>query len=340
LRIAELVGGDVLNITDPGSGWPALGTLQLDSGPLPVSLFAGPVGLSHRNRDSLFAGPVGLSHRNRDDVERRFQNPGPERPITTMPGRYPLLLGLWDKDPHLPVPKPLLVQADPGRRVGLATRYSIFVSVPTLLEASATGWSEYTNDTGEFIHCLAPPLLPVIVSALRGDVNLANNEMHAAINGSGLLDFPDYQSPAAERARRAGTALVRDARFARRVTQAYKGFCAMCGIGANLIQAAHIYPASAPGSRDEPWNGLALCPNHHLAFDRYLMAIHPDTREIIYSQEMRAQAKSSPAMAAFVAATYEQLAEPSETSARPASKMFTDRYDYYRQQYGWLDTGV
>jgi hypothetical protein len=321
LRISELVGGDVLRITDPGSGWPAFGTLLLDSGPLPVS---------------LFAGPVGLTHRNRDDVERRFQNPGQARPITTTPDRYPLLLGLYTEDDYLAVPRPLLVQADPYRRVGNITRYSIFVSVAALTEALATGWSESTNTTGEAIRCLAPPLLPVSVSAVRDDVVPADNSMQTVISGSGLLESPVYEEPAAERARRAGTALVRDARFARRVTVAYSGLCAMCGIGPNLVQAAHIYPASAPGSHDEPWNGLALCPNHHLAFDRYLLAVHPDTRQVIYSPEMNAQVQSSSAMAAFTAATYAQLAEPEEPAARPLSEMFTDRYQHYRDYYRWL----
>jgi hypothetical protein len=321
LRISELVGSDVLRITDPGSGWPAFGTLLLESGPLPVS---------------LFAGPVGLSHRNRDDVERRFQNPGQARPITTTPNRYPLLLGLCAEDPYLSVPRPLLVQADPYRRVGHTTRFSIFVSVAALTEAWVTGWSEDISTSGEAIRCLAPPLLPVSVSAVRDDVVPADNSMQAAISGSGLLESPVYEGPAAERARRAGTALVRDARFARRVTQAYNGLCAMCGIDANLVQAAHIYPASAPGSHDEPWNGLALCPNHHLAFDRHLLAVHPDTRQVIYSQEMSAQVRSSSAMAAFAAATYAQLAEPGEPSARPLSEMFTDRYQHYRDYYRWL----
>lgn len=324
VHISELVGVDVLRITEPGSGWPALGVLALDSGPLPVS---------------LFTGPIGLGHRSRDDVERRFQNPGRNRPITPMPDRYPLLLGLCEEDPYLPVPRPLLVQADPYRRVGRTTRFSMFASVAALVEAWATGWSEDITTSGELIRCLVPPLLPVSVSALRGDVFPASSTMQAAIHGSGLMDSPSYEGPAAERARRAGTSLVRDARFARRVTQAYSGLCAMCGIDANLIQAAHIYPASAPGSHDEPWNGLALCPNHHLAFDRYLLAIHPDTRQIIYSPEMNAHAESSRAMATFVAATYMELAEPSEPSARPPSEMFRHRYQYHRDYYRWLSMG-
>jgi HNH endonuclease len=321
VHIAELVGGDLLEITDPGSGWPALGTLVVDDDPLAVS---------------LFVGPVGLSHRSRDDVERRFQNPGQNRPIVLSDGRYPLLLGLFEEDSQMEVPRPLLVQADPHRRVGRITRYSVFVSVTALREASATGWSEDITNTGEVIRCLLPPLLPVSVSAALDDVVPPSNAMQAAINGSGLLDFPVDETPAAERARRAGTTLVRDARFARRVTLAYDGFCAMCGLDANLIQGAHIYPASAPGSQDEPWNGLALCPNHHLAFDRHLIAVHPGTRKIIFNPELRRQAESSRAMSAFITGTFEQLTEPTEQSARPRTEMFTSRYRHFPDNYNWL----
>src|ERR1700734_3036482 len=107
VRIADLVGDDLLRITDPSSGWPALGELQVEGASLPVS---------------LFAGSVGLSHRDRDDIERRFQNPGQNRPIVTLEDRYPLLVGLFEDDPELETPRPLLVQADPVRRVGRVTR--------------------------------------------------------------------------------------------------------------------------------------------------------------------------------------------------------------------------
>jgi hypothetical protein len=98
-RIAALVGEDVLRATDTALGWPALAELVVDGTAVPVA---------------LFAAPVGLSHRNRDEVERRFQNPGGDRPIIDVrPGRDPLLLGLWEDDPLISVKRPLLVSADP-----------------------------------------------------------------------------------------------------------------------------------------------------------------------------------------------------------------------------------
>jgi hypothetical protein len=68
---------------------------------------------------------------------------------------------------------------------------------------------------------------------------------------------------------------VRDARFRSRVVRDYGGACAFCGLGASLVQAAHIQPVHAGGS-DDPWNGLATCPTHHLAFDRGLIVVDDD----------------------------------------------------------------
>jgi hypothetical protein len=323
VHIAELVGGGLLEISDPGSGWPAFGNLIVDDNPLPVA---------------LFVGAVGLSHRERDEVERRFQNPGQNRPIVLDGYRHPLLLGLLEPDQQLGISRPLLIQADPYRRVGRVTRFSVFESVIALQKGAATGWAEETSSSGELIRCFLPPLLPVSVAAVINDAAPSGEAMQAAIDGSGLIDSSPPEEPAAaERARRAGTTLVRDARFSRQVILAYDGFCAMCGLDANLVQGAHIYPASAPGSQDESWNGLALCPNHHLAFDRHLLAVDPDSRKIVFSPELLAQLQYSNAMSAFVTATFAQLAEPSLWSARPRSQMFVSRYRYFPGSYDWMN---
>jgi len=322
LRIAELVGADVLRVTDPADGWPALGELLVDGSAAPIAMFVAPVGLSHRERDL---------------VERRFQNPGGDRPIVdTRPARDPLLLGLWETDSEINVERPLLVSADPVKRLGLTTRYSVFVSTATLRTALANGWSEQTAQ-GELIRCFVPALLGVSYQADRDDAAPDMFAMQVAIQGSGLLKAGEAELPAAsERARRAGTTLVRDARFSRRVVGAYDGLCAMCGLDLGLVQGAHIYPVSAPGSFDEPWNGLALCGNHHLAFDRHLVGVRPQTTEIVFHSQILAQVAGSTPVAALVEGTFSRLAAPVDRSARPKSKMFEKRYEFFAERYAWL----
>lgn len=75
----------------------------------------------------------------------------------------------------------------------------------------------------------------------------------------------------------------RDVAFRRIVLEVYDYTCAACGtrlvMGDDaLVEAAHIIPFSI-GRNDKPTNGLALCPNHHWAMDRHLIAPCPDAKE-------------------------------------------------------------
>jgi hypothetical protein len=64
-------------------------------------------------------------------------------------------------------------------------------------------------------------------------------------------------------------------RFAFQVLRRYGAACAVCGLAiAGLVQAAHLLPKKDKGS-DDPRNGLPLCSNHHLAFDKHLWMIDP-----------------------------------------------------------------
>jgi putative restriction endonuclease len=45
--------------------------------------------------------------------------------------------------------------------------------------------------------------------------------------------------------------------------------------GFSLVEAAHLIPFKVKAD-DNPCNGLALCPNHHRAMDRFLIAPCPD----------------------------------------------------------------
>jgi putative restriction endonuclease len=73
----------------------------------------------------------------------------------------------------------------------------------------------------------------------------------------------------------------RDAAFRRTILEIYDYTCAACGIrlllssDLSLVEAAHIVPFSVTRN-DKPTNGLALCPNHHWAMDRHLIAPCPD----------------------------------------------------------------
>lgn len=150
LRLAALAG-DFLRLVDAQTGWPALGTVDVDGTTVPVSAWVGPIGRSHRGRDS---------------VERRFQNPGSNRPIWTDGSTVPLLLGLWESDEIVAVPGPVVVSADPIRRSGRTTRFSVFVGLDSLMEGAVEGWSEGYNTEGEWICCFEPGQLPRLLRTI------------------------------------------------------------------------------------------------------------------------------------------------------------------------------
>jgi len=321
-RISDLVGRDVLRVVDPATGWPSLAELRVEGTTVRVALFVGSVGLSHRGRDA---------------IERRFQNPGKDRPMVPPPGFEPLLLGLWESDPLIDVSHPILVSADPHHRIGRTTRFSVFVGVGALTDALMWGWAEGTSTIDEQIRCMLPPLLPVSYSADRTKATPPVNEMRAAIDASGLLDPTEpARDAASDRARRVGTTLVRDARFSDAVIAAYDGLCAMCGLQGKLVEGAHIYPVSAPGSSDEVWNGIALCANHHTAFDRHLVAVDPVSFDIVFHAEVGELAESNSAVRAFVDQTFHRLALPRAPALRPRAEMFERRYEHFADHYGWI----
>lgn len=81
---------------------------------------------------------------------------------------------------------------------------------------------------------------------------------------------------ARERDRIAANRLRRDSRFAPAVKEQYDHSCAICSTQLEIVEAAHIIPAHEPDGRDEPWNGVALCPNHHSLFDARHFIVDPD----------------------------------------------------------------
>lgn len=317
LRIAELVG-PTCAITSAGDGWPALADIRVNGDVVPVA---------------LFVSAVGLSHRNRDDVERRYQNPDKSRPIVQVGGRLLVLVGLWESDSLVPVQRPVLACADAYHRLGLQTRHSVFFHVQTLQLAAVKGWAEDESSSEEKLYCLVPSLFPAYVDMLRSGVAIPPSSMQTVVDAAGL--FEEEPSAAAERARRASNSLIREARFGRTVVEAYGGLCAMCGLNLGLVEGAHIYPVSAPNSPDKTWNGLALCGNHHAAFDKHKIWVHPETRKISIHPELHGRKKNA-TCERFLKDTAGALAEPPDPLNRPRAEMFSRRYAYYEKHYTWI----
>lgn len=68
----------------------------------------------------------------------------------------------------------------------------------------------------------------------------------------------------------------KQASFRKQVLEAYGNKCALCSIEeASLLRAAHIMDV-VNGGPDCVSNGICLCVNHEIAFDRGLILIEPD----------------------------------------------------------------
>src|SRR5260370_182536 len=184
--LADRLGDENFVTEDAADGWPARCRIRIGD---------------RWKRVAIHIGLVGSSQRGRDHIERRFQNPGKDWPVVIPVGYHPLLIGLHYDDAEIDT----VVGMDPFIRVGRKTRFSLFVPVVTLVEASQRGWAEHTSTSGEVIHVFHPELLPVFAEMKKPGL-VVLPDVPNIVAGSGLLERPDGEA-AAERAGSAGTRL-------------------------------------------------------------------------------------------------------------------------------------
>jgi hypothetical protein len=147
LTIPELTGRELVQIKNVGRGWPALAEVKTRTG---------------RVSAAFYVGPIGRSHRARDAIERRFQNPGANRPISLAVGTLPILLGIWNEERNV-----VFVGMNAMRRVGRGTRHSLFMPLNLLRIAAAEGWAEHQSESKERVVAFAPRSLPAYVEEVR-----------------------------------------------------------------------------------------------------------------------------------------------------------------------------
>ena len=112
----------------------------------------------------------------------------------------------------------------------------------------------------------------------------------------------------------------RDAKFRPAVLQAYSYRCAVCGTALKLVDAAHILPVSHPRSTDEVTNGIALCRQHHGAYDNALLGIQSTFRIVLNTEAVRRleEAGLHAGLDLFREALPRQITLPVEPEIRPA----------------------
>lgn len=308
----EIIGliGPSVDLKDASTGWPSRATVLTQQGTRRVAL--------HVSRVSPHA---------RQPWEWRFQNPANRDEVSAPGGALPLLIGLDEVGG-----RPVLVIVGGTSRLGRQARFSILFNKRISREAAANGWSEQVSTTGERIFAIWPRLLPLLVEVLESGMDLPVQPIVDAADAAGLLD--ENTPEAGKRARRAVSRYIRDAKFSRRVRQAYQHRCAMCRVGLDLVVGAHIFPVCAPGAPDAVWNGIALCHNHHAAFDAHHIWIDGDYG-ILLNPAIADKALGHMESERFLDQTRDQLWLPASAVARPRPEMLAQRYGYYEEQYDW-----
>lgn len=93
---------------------------------------------------------------------------------------------------------------------------------------------------------------------------------------------------------------LRDRRFGEVLRRVYHDRCSLCKVGYRMrgaplgLEAAHIIPVESRGNLADVRNGLLLCRNHHLLFDRHGWAIDEDLRVTVTDDpEFRASAREN-----------------------------------------------
>jgi hypothetical protein len=309
-RVFQLVGDPPLHLVELGDGWPSLGRFAAQGGARNLALHVSQAG-------NYFRQPH----------EYRFQNPAERTPVDNA-GGFPILLGVANGK------NVILIGVDGRSRVGRETRFSILFDRNIIPKASQNGFSQYRSGTGELIYAFQPALFGTFVEIVMSGVEVEPLEIVRAAKESGFLD--DGTAASAERVRRATQVLVRHYAFGERVKDVYGSRCAMCGMTIRLVAGAHIYPASAPDSPDRVWNGIALCPNHHAAFDNHELWIDPETFDIRIHPAIHGEV-ANPAVAGFVGSTYPRLVLPEAAANRPRRAMFEKRYAYFAEKYDWAN---
>lgn len=300
-----------MTVRDLSTGWPSRIRVRTEAGSQRVALHVSQV-----------------SPHSREEWEWRFQNPASATPVSDPGASLPLLVGL----DHING-RPILIVVDGRSRVGRSARFSILFNKRVSKEAAVSGWSEQISTSGERIFGLWPRLFPLLVEIILAGVEVGPRAIAAATRAAGLLD--DDTDQAGERARRAVSAYVRDVKFSGLVREAYEHRCAMCRVGLDLVVGAHILPVSAPGAPDSVWNGIALCHNHHAAFDAHRIWVGRDHSIAIDPSFVAAAADQGTASSRFLRQTRETLWLPAVPTKRPRREMLRRRYEYYEDQYIW-----
>jgi putative restriction endonuclease len=228
----------------------------------------------------------------RSTEEYRIQVTGVASPLKVSNEFKTLLLGWYEQEG-------VFAAFDASKHIEFGFSPSIQVNVGKLREAKAHGLAiqEKKDARGseivvtfspeyimQYIDSAYPSYHTSAITQITQDEKLflLHNPLDTTVTRADLDRLPADRKKALTTINRN----VRERKFQIYINKIYKGKCAICGLQANLTEAAHIIAVSKKGT-DEAGNGILLCRNHHKAYDSGLIAITPDYKIIIVTDYLK-----------------------------------------------------
>jgi len=205
--------------------------------------------------------------------EFRIQVTGVSGDISAPPDGQALVVG-WD-----PIDE-VFAAFDPKRHEKPSIESpSIQISRQTLHAGRVAGIASQVRANGETALAFRPDLMTTYIAEQGNLHTLGEDPVVLAAVAAAAQAAPDAPPappdvpPERRHVLREVLEAVRAHDFRQRVLTAYGRRCAVCGMGLELLQAAHLVPVGEPGGTDETSNGIALCSLHHDAYDRGLITV-------------------------------------------------------------------
>jgi putative restriction endonuclease len=285
---------------------------EYDASARPVTLT-----LSDGREFRVFCWNVTTGGRGRSPTEYRIQTTRPGDSPFVVAGAETLVLG-YDED------RDIFVAWNAARHPNPSSSASLQVPLETLERAAETGFAArerpLAGDTVEIVTAFRPELVLDYLEVLPGlDVTHPVEATATAEAASGEVHPVEELPGDVERKRTISTVsrAVRNAQFRSSVLRAYDHRCALCGLGAGLVQAAHIHSV-AGGGVDQVRNGIAACPTHHACLDLGLIVIGTDYSIVLNKARLVELGASEDDIDVLEESLFEQLRLPAQEDLGPA----------------------
>jgi putative restriction endonuclease len=136
---------------------------------------------------------------------------------------------------------------------------------------------------------------------------------------------------------RSAMTAVRKGKFRAEVLRAYEYHCAICDVQLDLLDAAHIIPVEHEESFDLICNGMALCKNHHQAYDRLLLKVDENYRISLYQKKVESLRTKGHlgGLENFLSSLRQEIRLPSLQADRPRPEYLRRGIEIREKQLGF-----